>query len=153
MRHRRALSAVAVAVALVLAVSACGSDGSVQPDLQSGRGGRTPTVLAEEHALPVVRAAIDPFLGGKRGRVSSGGGSATDVATTVKDGYRIDVVVLPAGAGLERVREELLLPPARLGTLAGTEYWAAVITARGLPFWKFLTGARGMKVLRAHGFT
>jgi hypothetical protein len=119
----------------------------------TGRGGSAQTVLVDQGALGAVRAAVGPFLNGKSGRVRSGGGSAADIATTVKYGQRIDLVVLPAGPALQRVRDELIAPPEPIGRLAGTQYWAAPVTSLGLPFFTFLTSRNGAKVLRAHGFT
>ena len=150
MRASRLLLAVVVGLLTVLA--ACGRDPTVRPDVVTGHGGRAQTILVDQGALRAVRAVIRPFLNGKPGRVSSGGGSAADIATTVKYGQRIDLVVLPPGPALDRVRDELLVPPAPIGRLGGTEYWAAAVTARGLPFFTFLTSRNGAKALRASGF-
>jgi hypothetical protein len=150
-RQRKTL--LTIAVSLLALVAACGRDPTVRPDAVTGRGGAVQTVLVDQPALGAVRAAAGPFLRGRSGRLNTGGGSAADIATTVKYGQRIDLVVLPAGPALERVREELLLPPAPIGRLAGTEYWAGAVTVRGLAFWKVLTSPRGAKLLHTQGFT
>jgi hypothetical protein len=109
-------------------------------------------VLVDERALSAVSATFMPYLTRLPGIVTAGAGSAADIATTVKHGHRMDVVILPTGPALDRVRGELILPPSPIGSLDGTEYWAAPVTAGGLPFVTFLTTGRGAKVLQAHGW-
>ena len=109
------------------------------------------SVLVDEHVIPAVAATFTPFLASRPARVAWAAGPADTLAETVKAGYRIDVVVLPSGPALDRVRDELAGRPVSIGTLAGTRYWAAPITAKGVPFVAFVTGVRGARVLRAHG--
>ena len=143
-----------VALALVVAVlsAACSGQQPVPVTATAGTKGRVISVLVEQPALAAVRSDIDLFVTRRATRVSSGGGTADAIATTVKHGYRIDAVVLPSGTALNRVTDELLEPPLKLGTLHSTTYWACDIDRFGRPFVHFLTTAASERVLRAHGF-
>jgi hypothetical protein len=141
-----------VLLVLLTLLAACGRDTTVRADRVTSSGeGYQATVLVDERALSAVSATFTPYLTRLPGVVTAGAGSAADIATTVKHGQRMDVVILPAGPALDRVRGELILPPSPIGSLDGTEYWAGAVTARGLPFVTFLTTGRGAKVLQAQG--
>jgi hypothetical protein len=144
----------AVALALVVAVlsAACSGQQPVPVTATAGTKGRVIEVLVEQPALAAVRSDIDLFVSRRATRVSSGGGTADAIATTVKHGYRIDAVVLPSGPALDRVADELLEPPMRLGTLRSTTYWACDIDRFGRPFAHFLATPASERVLHAHGF-
>ena len=109
-------------------------------------------MLVEQAALAAVGDDIRQFVATRRGRINWGGGTAEDIATTIKHGYRVSVVVLPSGPALDRVRDELLEPPAKIGALGPDTYWACAVDQFGRPFVRFLATRAGRLVLQAHGF-
>jgi hypothetical protein len=142
---------------LALLVAGCADSPPVRTDAVAGRpGGRIASILADSTVLPAVRAAIPAYFGdrprGSISRFATGGGSPADIATTVKHGFRVDAVVLPAGPSLDRVRDELVTAPVQIGELGTTAYWGAAVTVGALPFVRYLAG-QGRHVLRAHGLT
>jgi ABC-type molybdate transport system substrate-binding protein len=150
MRFGSPAGALAVAAALLL--SGCAEGPPARATETAGTGEREIQVLVEQAALGAIGSDIRQFVKTRPARVSWGGGSADAIATTVKHGYRVSVVVLPSGPALDRVRDELVAPPTRLGTLASATYWACPVDQFGLSFLRFLTGRTSKRVLRAHGF-
>jgi ABC-type molybdate transport system substrate-binding protein len=143
---------VALALAAALLLPACAAGPPVATTETAGPGDRGVQVLVEHAALPALTADIQEFVTTRPAQISWGGGTADAIATTVKNGYRVSVVVLPSGPALDRVRDELVAPPARLGRLGRATYWACPVDQYGLPFLRFLTSRRSVRVLRAHGF-
>jgi ABC-type molybdate transport system substrate-binding protein len=150
----RRLAAWPAAVLLLAAIAACDSDPGMQPQQVMpgvGRGGLI--VLMDGPTRGAVLSELTEYVKEKGPRVVSAAGSPTAIATGVKQGRVVDVVVLPAGQALDRVRDELVAPPSVIGRLGSTPYWVAPVTGRGLPFVQFLRTARGTALLRSHGFT
>jgi len=143
---------LATGTALVV-TAACSGGTGLSRQITTGKAGGVTILLTDDAPRAAVASEIAAFAQEKRSRVVSSDGSPTAVATAVKDGKPVDVVVLPAGPALERVRDELVEPPVALGTLASTPYWAAAVTDRGLDFVKFLRTAPATALLRVHGFT
>ena len=150
MIRRAAAPVLALAAAMILA--ACGEEPPVPTTQAAGSGGREIQVLVDQSVLGALGADIREFVSTRQARVRWGGGTADAIATTVKHGYRISVVVLPSGPALERIRDELLAPPTRLGTVGSTTYWACPVDQYGLSFLRFLPGRASQRVLRSHGF-
>jgi ABC-type molybdate transport system substrate-binding protein len=147
---RRRLTLLALAAASLL--SACAAGPPVPATKTAGTDGRQIQVLVEQAALGALEADIHQFLSTRDARISWGGGTADAIVTTVKDGYRVGVVVLPSGPALERVRDELVAPPTRLGMLGSATYWACPVDQYGLSFLHFLAGRNSKRVLRSQGF-
>ena len=150
MIRRAAAPVLALAAAMLLA--ACGEEPPVPTTEAAGSGGREIQVLVDQSVLGALGADIREFVSTRQARVRWGGGTADAIATTVKHGYRISVVVLPSGPALERIRDELLAPPTRLGTVGSTTYWACPVDQYGLSFLRFLPGRASQRVLRSQGF-
>jgi hypothetical protein len=144
--------AVTVAVIGALLLSACGEAQPVATTQTVGPGRSEVRVLVEQAALAALRADIDRFAAVRPVRISSGGGTADAIAATVKQGYRISVVVLPSGPALDRVRDELLAPPTRLGDLGAQTYWLCTVDRYGVPLARFLGGRTSRRVLQSQGF-
>ena len=145
------LRGAGAALAAVVLLAACGEE-PVAATTTAGTGGRAIGVLVAQAALAAVGDDIRQFVTTRPGRISWGGGTAEDIATTIKHGYRVSVVVLPSGPALDRVRDELLEPPTKIGALGPDTYWACAVDEFGRPFVRFLTSRAGQRVLRAHGF-
>jgi hypothetical protein len=143
---------VTLAVATALLLSGCGEAQPVATTQTVGAGRSEVRVLVEHAALAGLRADIDRFVTTRPLLISSGGGTADAIAATVKQGYRISVVVLPSGPALDRVRDELLAPPTRLGTLGAQTYWLCTVDRYGAPLARFLAGRTSQRVLRSQGF-
>ncbi|MGZ4651099.1 MAG: hypothetical protein ACXV3A_11260 [Kineosporiaceae bacterium] len=150
MSVRRRLLCILAGLGLLLA-GGCGRPGLGDATTVVGGSGREVSVLVDEHVTSALAATFTPFLDSRPVRVAWAAGPADNLAETVKAGYRFDVVVLPSGPALDRVRDELAGRPVSIGALDGTRYWAAPITARGVPFVAFVAGRSGARVLRAHG--
>ena len=150
MRRRPGLIVLTLAAAPLLA--ACAAGPPVPATETAGTDGRQIQVLVEQAALEAIGADIHQFLATRDARISWGGGTADAIVSTVKDGYRVSVVVLPSGPALERVRDELVAPPTKLGRLGSATYWACPVDQYGLSFLRFLTGRTSKRVLRSQGF-
>jgi hypothetical protein len=148
----RRIAVLALSLVVVALLAGCGEDPPVPTTETAGTGTRLVRVLVEPPALSAVRSDIRLFVGRRAALISSGAGTADAIAATVKHGYRIDVVVLRSGPALDRVRDELLAPPVRLGRLGSTTYWACAISRYGQPFVQFLTGPASRQLLRTSGF-
>jgi hypothetical protein len=142
----------ALALAGALLLSACAEGPPVWPTETAGPGKFEVRVLVDDGALGALRTDIDRFVVTRPVLVSWAGGTADDIAATVEQGYRISVVVLPSGPALDRIRDELLAPPTRLGTLGSQTYWACPVDRYGLPLVRFLGGRVSQQVLRSQGF-
>jgi hypothetical protein len=140
------------ALAVVLLLGGCAEDQPVQVTQTAGTGGSETQVLVEQAALGALGADIHQYLATRRARISWGGGTADEIAATVKHGYPIRVVVLPSGPALERVRDELIAPPTRLGTLGSQTYWACPVDRFGLSLVRFLGSRTSQRVLKSQGF-
>jgi hypothetical protein len=145
-------SAVALLAAAVL-LAGCAEDPPVSATETAGSDGRQIQVLVEQAALGALGADIRTFVATRPARISWGGGTADAISTTVKNGYRISVVVLPSGPALDRIRDELVAPPTRVGTLGPDTYWACPVDQFGSSLVRFLTSRTSKRVLRAHGFS
>jgi ABC-type molybdate transport system substrate-binding protein len=149
---RRQLTFLVLALAAASLLSGCATGPPVPAAETAGTDGRQIQVLVEQAALGALGADIHQFLSTRDARISWGGGTADAIVATVKDGYRVSVVVLPSGPALERVRDELVAPPTRLGRLGSATYWACPVDQYGLSFVRFLTGRTSQRVLRSQGF-
>jgi hypothetical protein len=149
----RALRPVASLLAAVLLLGACGEQAPAEPTETAGSLEHPLQVLVDEGALDALATDIHQFVSLRPAGVSWGGGTAEAIATTVKHGYRISVVVLPSGPALDRIRDELLSPPTRLGRLRGVTYWVCTVDKSGQTFVRYLTGRVSQRVLRSQGFT
>jgi len=152
MRGRPGVAAL-LGVVTLAGLTACSSGSALGPRATAGTATEHTVVLLDDAARPAVSAGIDDFVAEARAEVVSAAGTPAAVAGSVKDGEIVDVVVLPAGADLERITDELVADPAPVGRAGGTTYFAAAVTARGLPFAQYLTTARGRQVLLTHGVT
>ena len=150
MTRGRTWAGCALAASMLLA--ACGQESPLETTETAGPGPGQVLVLVEQGAVGALGSDIQQFVATRPVRVRWGAGTADEIATTVKQGYRFSVVVLPTGPALDRIRDELLAPPTRLGRLGSTTYWACPVDRYGLPFLRFLTGRTSTRVLRAHGF-
>ena len=149
-RVARTLASVVAATTLL---TACGEQPPVETTETAGPLDRSLQVLVEQRAVDALATDIGQFVAERpTATVSWGGGTAEDIATTVKQGYRNSVVVLPSGPALDRIRDELLDPPARLGQLKGVTYWVCTVDKSGRPFARYLTSRRSLRVLRSQGF-
>ena len=148
----RGIRAAALALVPAVVLVACGEGQPVQTTESAGDGGREIQVLVEQGAMGALGRDIRQFVTTRSARVRWGGGTAEAIATSVKHGYRISVVVLPSGPALDRIRDELLAPPTRLGRLGSATYWACPVDQYGLSFVRFLTGRASQRVLRSQGF-
>jgi ABC-type molybdate transport system substrate-binding protein len=149
---RRGIRTGAAALAAAVLLTGCAEDPPVPTTETAGPDGRHIQVLVEQPALDALGADIRQFVATRSVPVSWGGGTADAITATVKQGYRISVVVLPSGPALDRIRDELVAPPTRLGTLGPATYWACPVDQFGLPLVRFLTGRTSKRVLRAQGF-
>jgi hypothetical protein len=150
---RRGARGAAASLAAAALLAGCSQDPPVATTDTAGSGGREVQVLVEQSAAAALGADLRQYVGTRTARVSWGGGTPDAIATTVKQGYRISVVVLPPGPALDRIRDELLEPPTRLGTLGSTTYWACLVDEFGRSLMRFLTGRTSKRVLKAQGFT
>ena len=150
---RRPARLAATAAVAALLCSGCGPGPNLMPRRTAGTTGRSTIVLMVAPTRAAVLAGVDAFVKGRGSRIVSAVGTPAEVATSVKDGAVVDAVVLPSGPDLDRVRNELVAAPLPLGTVAGTPYWAAPVTYRGLVFAQFLQTPQGRSLLHAHGVT
>jgi hypothetical protein len=144
--------AAGATIGAALLLAGCAAQPPVEATRTAGSDGRQIQVLVDQPAVGALGTDIQQFVATRQVRVSWGGGTPDAIATTVKDGYRISVVVLPSGPALDRIRDELVAPPTALGTLGSATYWAAPVDQFGLPLVRFLTGRTSQRVLRAQGF-
>jgi ABC-type molybdate transport system substrate-binding protein len=149
-RGRRHIGAVLVGAGVLLGSAGCGGPGVVRQETV-GRSGTATIVLSDAALRDAVAAAATSFSVPGRARIVWSVGTPDAVAGAVKDGQPVDVVLLPDGAALDRVRDELVEPPVPLGTHAGTAYSAAAVTGRGVAFLRFLVAGGGAARLRQHG--
>lgn len=151
MNGHRLAAAVAVVVVVAGATSACaGGTTTVAAPSVVGPSTGAITVLIDTRAVPAIRCAIRPFLRGNSVGIRFGGGVPDKIAMEVKEGHYVDVVILPSGPALNRVRNELATPPAHLAVASRTSYWVGAVTNKGLAFARFLTGPQGRAVLSSH---
>jgi hypothetical protein len=154
-RPGRRRAAVALAVALAVggtpALAACGRQADVKPVTRVGRAAPTTTVLVDPVAEQALAANFKKYARGRKPGFRYGAGSADDIASTVKHGRPIDMVVLPEGPALDRVEDELLEPATLLGTIGATRYYVGAVTSRALPFTAWVLSPNGRATLRANG--
>ncbi len=144
---------LASVVAATMLLTACGEQPPVETTQTAGSQDSGLQVLVEQRAVDALATDIGQFVAQRpMATVSWGGGTAEAIATTVKQGYRNSVVVLPSGPALDRIRDELLDPPARLGQLRDVTYWVCTVDKTGRPFARYLTGRRSLRVLKSQGF-
>jgi hypothetical protein len=147
--RRIALAASALAVA---GLTGCGPGPNLVPKTTTGSHGRATIINVDAGAQEQLLGTIKAYVAAKNTRIVSASGTPDAVATAVKHGAVIDVVILPEGPALRRVSDELVLPPERLGTLDGTVYYVGTVTSRGLLWTKFLRTAQGRAILANQGF-
>lgn len=150
MTARGVRPALAVTAA-VATVAACGAGPNLMPRTTTGATGRQTVVLMAAQARPAVMATITDFAATRRTEVVSAQGTPEAVIDSVKQGAVVDAVVLPAGAQLDRVRDELLAPPERVGRAGGVTWYVATVTGKGLPYARYLASPRGRAALARHG--
>jgi len=144
--------APALGLAGAVLLAGCGEEPPVATTQTSGPDSRQIQVLVDRGAELALRRDIEAYATTRRVGVSWGSGTADAIVTTVKHGYRIDVVVLRSGAALDRVGDELLAPPEKLGTFRSDTYWACAVDEYGLSFVRFLVGRTSKGMLRQQGF-
>jgi len=147
--HRRA-AAVAAVVGAVASLSACADHGTVLTQDTVGDSSVAINVLIDTPAVPPVRCVMRVYVRGEARGIKFGGASAEEIATTVKDGQRVDLVILPAGSALDRIRDELAAPAAPLAAVSRNTYWVGAVTNKGLAFARFLTGRQGHLAFASH---
>jgi len=140
-----------VLLAVLLTGTACGSGPNLVPRTTTGTTGLATVVLTDGTTRAAVLAGITDYVRARSGRIVSAVGTPNAVAGSVKQGAVVDAVVLPAGPALDRVRDELVTAPSRLGRVRGTVYYAAPVTSKGALFVQYLLTARGRAQLTAHG--
>lgn len=150
-RGPRARRVLALTAAVAFALTGCAKDVYVKPTTPVGRANAATAVLVDSPAEKPVTGVIKGYLHGRKAGFRYGAGDPDDIAETVKNGRLIDVVVLPAGPGLDRVKDELLQPPLRLGRIGSTDYYLGTVTSKGLLFTKWLQTLSGQAQLRLHG--
>lgn len=160
---RRLVCALALGVALVL--SGCSGPPDVALDRSVGSldaaaerqsawglsGGRLTFALVDRGFETPSAPAFTAFLGGRAGGVRYGVGDPAAITATVKDGERVDAVVLPAGPDLDRLANEFVFPAEPVGRIRGTTYWVGAVDMRGWALVTYLTGVRGRALLRTYG--
>jgi hypothetical protein len=152
MRHPRRAVLVALAPVLgpiLLLLAACADTGTVKAHDIVGPGDGAFTVLIDTRAAPAIRCATERYLRGAKSGIAIGAGEPDHIVTTIKHGLTGDVVILPAGPALDRVRNELATPPLSVLTMSTTTYWAGAVTDRGLRYVHYLAGRYGRAVLES----
>ncbi len=150
-RRRAGALAVALAIGATPALAGCGSEVNLRPTTLIGRSASATTVLVAAGAENAVAGALTRYAGTRESGFLYGTGSPDDIATTVKNGRLIDMVVLPAGPGLDRVEDELLKPASRFGRVGSTTYYLGAVTSKALAFITWLSSRPGQVALRANG--
>jgi hypothetical protein len=98
--------------------------------------------------VPAVRCALTRYVLQRARGIKLGAGTPTGIAAAVKDGEPTDVVILPAGAALKRVSDELTTSPTPIVTRPGqTTWWVAAVTDKGVRLAGFLSGSQGRSLL------
>lgn len=107
-------------------------------------------VLADPPVVPGVRCAMAGYVLGKPRGIKFGTAAPAAIAAAVKEGEPADLVILPTGSALDRVRDELATPPTRIVTPhPGTTWWAAAVTDKGLRLVRFLSSRQGRSLLES----
>jgi hypothetical protein len=144
--------AVALLAAAAAATTACSA--TVPAPHVVGPNVGDVIVLADSPALPAVRCAADRYVLGRPRGVKLGAGTPGAIAAAVKNGEPTDLVILPAGAALDRVRDELATPPMQVHIQpGGTTRWVGAVTDKGLRFARFLSSRHGRSLLSSNQCT
>jgi len=149
--RRRTVCLPALVVAALLALAGCGREADVRPVTLVGHPKVAVFTLVEPQVQRAVIGALPTSVRGTKVGIRYGAGTPDDIAATVKNGQTIDLVVLPAGAALDRVTNELVQAPSLLGTLGSTRYYAGAVTSKALPIVTFWEGPQGRAKLRKMG--
>jgi hypothetical protein len=152
-RPRRAggLLAGAAAAAVLAGCGSASPTSTMGPQTITGKATHGIIVLGDATLQQAMTSGITGYTRTGRERITSALGTPDAVATAVKDGRIVDVVVLPSGPALDRVRNELVTAPEPIGQVAGTQYWAAAVTGRGLGFFRYLHSRPGAALLARAG--
>jgi hypothetical protein len=143
--------AVVLATGAAPALAGCGREADLKPTTLIGRSSVATSVLLDPAVEKVMAPTFKRYVNGRKRGFRYGAGSPDEIASTVKNGRLIDLVILPAGPGLDRVENELLTPPTLLGTVGSTTYYLGAVTAKALPFVKWVPSPAGRATLRANG--
>jgi hypothetical protein len=134
---------------ILLLLTACADTGTIRASEVVGPGGGAFTVLIDTPAVPAIRCATERYLRGAKSGIAIGAGAPDHIVRTIKYGLPGDVVILPAGPALDRVRNELATPPLSVVTISTTTFWAGAVTDRGLRYIHYLAGRYGRAVLES----
>jgi hypothetical protein len=143
--RRRAI----VVVPLFALLAACGNPGPLNTKDAVGEKAGAIAVLIDSPALTPIRCAMGSYLDANRRGVKYAAGTPDQIAETVKNGLPTDVVVMPLGPALDRIRDELARPPLPVLATGSTTFWVAGVTDKGLAFADFLTGRKGRAALQS----
>jgi hypothetical protein len=144
--RRRPALAAALLTAAASATTACSA--MVPATHVLGPSVGDVTVLADPPAVPAVRCAMRRYVVGKARGIKLGTATPGAIAAAVKNGEPTDLVIIPAGAALDRVRDELATPPTQIHIQpGGTTWWVAAVTDKGLGLARFLSSRQGRSLL------
>jgi hypothetical protein len=141
---RRALAALVPVVALL---TGCGDAGTLHAKTLVGEKTGAIAILIDTPVAPAIRCTMDVYLKGRRRGIKYGAGGPDQIATAVKRGEPTDVVIMPPGPALDRIRDELASPPQPFLVTTAATFWVAPVTDRGLGFARFLTSRKGKALL------
>ena len=146
MTPRRRAALAAALLTLAGSTAACSATVSASQVFRGTAG--DVVVLADPPAVPALRCTIGRYAVEQPRGVRLGTATPEAIAAAVKDGEPADLVILPAGAALDRVRDELATPPARIAMApAGATQWVAAVTDKGLGLARFLAGHQARSLL------
>jgi hypothetical protein len=146
----RPRAAVAACLFAVAAPATAGCSATLPASHVVGPSVGDITVLADSRVVPALQCAMAQYARGQERGIKFGAGQPDAIASAVKDGEPTDVAILPTGAALDRVRDELATPPARIfAPPTATTFWVAAVTDKGLRFARFLSGRQGRSLLRS----
>ena len=149
-RRRRVAAVASLAVCVLGLVAACGTSETVAAKTVLGQRTGSAVVLLDTSAAAALRCAMAAYVRAQpSGGIRLGIAAADQIANAVKDGEFVDVVVLPPGPALDRLRDELVIPPVQIMPSTSSTLWVGAVTDRGLRFTRFLTGRAGRAALRS----
>lgn len=148
----RPRAAALIPLAALLA-TACSPGAQLDGPTLTGSGNASLRLAVDRLVRAPILETTREFQAVRRTRFYVSTGTPEQAAMAVKDGMVVDVVILPKGAALNRVRDELVTPPVAFGVRDGVTYEAAAVTSTGLLYVRYLQTAGGEAVLGAAGFT
>jgi hypothetical protein len=142
LRLRRAAPAAVLAAAAALGLAGCG-DTHIKADTPYGNKNHAFVTLIDTPVVKVFKKSLPPNVGAYKTGLYYGTGTPEDLVSTVKNGWRIDLVVLPAGADLQRLKNELVQPPVPLGKVGSEQYYVAPVTRQGWALARYFLTPKG----------